>query len=326
MKIKRKPKGIRGCVWMEAIYAAVLIAFTVYMLLDTFVISKKIVVVDAAQSASASGSGTNDATNSVSGSGNDASAGESNASGTVNTTSTTYEDNNIKITLTDYRENDTDIHVADVTVSSAEYLKTAFAQSSYGKNVTETTSDIAENVNAILAINGDYYGAQERGYVIRNGVLYRSTAKSGNEDLVIYADGSFEIISEDDVTAEELLGNGAQNVLSFGPALVKDGAVSVTESEEVGKAMASNPRTAIGIIDENHYVFVVADGRTSDNEGLSLYELAEFMESLGVQTAYNLDGGGSSTMYFNGEIINQPTTNGRSIEERRVSDIVYIGY
>ena len=181
-------------------------------------------------------------------------------------------------------------------------------------------------MNAILAINGDYYGAQERGYVIRNGVLYRSTAKSGNEDLVIYADGSFEIISEDDITAEELLEKGAQNVLTFGPALVENGSVSVTEGEEVGKAMASNPRTAIGIIDENHYVFVVADGRTSENEGLSLYELAEFMESLGVQTAYNLDGGGSSTMYFNGEVVNQPTTNGHSIEERRVSDIVYIGY
>lgn len=316
----------KGCVWMEAIYGVVLVAFTVYMLLDTFVISKKIVVVDAAQSDSASGSDMTDAANAESSSGSNASAEKGNVSGTVNTTATTYEDDNIKITLTDYRENDTDIHVADVTVSSAEYLKTAFAQSAYGKNITETTSDIAESVNAILAINGDYYGAQERGYVIRNGVLYRSTAKSGNEDLVIYADGSFEIISEDDITAEELLDKRARNVLSFGPALVKDGAVSVTESEEVGKAMASNPRTAIGIIDENHYVFVVADGRTSDNEGLSLYELAEFMESLGVQTAYNLDGGGSSTMYFNGEIINQPTTSGHSIEERRVSDIVYIGY
>lgn len=290
--------------WIEIIYGIVLVAFTIYMLLDTFVLSEKVTVIDSAQTASVS----------------------QNTTGNNTKTSTTYEDDNIKITLTDYRENDTDIHVADVTVSSAAYLKTAFAQSAYGKNVTEKTSEIAENVNAILAINGDYYGAQERGYVIRNGVLYRSTAKSGNEDLVIYADGSFEIISEDDITAEELLEKGAQNVLTFGPALVENGSVSVTEGEEVGKAMASNPRTAIGIIDENHYVFVVADGRTSENEGLSLYELAEFMESLGVQTAYNLDGGGSSTMYFNGEVVNQPTTNGHSIEERRVSDIVYIGY
>ena len=311
-------------IWLEVIYVAVLIIFTIYMLLDTFVLSEKITVVDSAQTTSTSKHTTGGTVESSTGSGS--SSSDTDSTGNVSTTSTTYEDDNIKITLTDYRENNTDIHVADVTVSSAEYLKTAFAQSSYGKNVTEKTSEIAESVNAILAINGDYYGAQESGYVIRNGVIYRSTPKSGNEDLVIYEDGSFEIINEDDVTAEELLEKGAQNVLAFGPALVENGSVSVTEGEEVGKAMASNPRTAIGIIGENHYVFVVADGRTSENEGLSLHELAEFMESLGVQTAYNLDGGGSSAMYFNGEIVNQPTTNGRSIEERRVSDIVYIGY
>lgn len=297
----------------EGVYVIVLVIFTVYMLLDTFVITKKLAVVSN-QSRSVSSSSDSSVSNS------------SGKSGSVTKSSTAYEDDNIKIALIDYRENDTDIHMADVKVSSSEYLKTAFAQSSYGRNVTEKTSDIAESVNAILAINGDYYGAQESGYVIRNGVIYRETAKRGNEDLVIYGDGSFEIIDEDDITAEELLEKGAQNVLAFGPALVEDGSVSVTEDEEVGKAMASNPRTAIGIIDENHYVFVVADGRTSDNEGLSLYELAEFMESLGVQTAYNLDGGGSSTMYFNGQIINKPTTNGSSIKERSVSDIVYIGY
>ena len=297
----------------EGVNVIVLVIFTVYMLLDTFVITKKLAVVSN-QSRSVSSSSDSSVSNS------------SGKSGSVTKSSTAYEDDNIKIALIDYRENDTDIHMADVKVSSSEYLKTAFAQSSYGRNVTEKTSDIAESVNAILAINGDYYGAQESGYVIRNGVIYRETAKSGNEDLVIYGDGSFEIIDEDDITAEELLEKGAQNVLAFGPALVEDGSVSVTEDEEVGKAMASNPRTAIGIIDENHYVFVVADGRTSDNEGLSLYELAEFMESLGVQTAYNLDGGGSSTMYFNGQIINKPTTNGSSIKERSVSDIVYIGY
>ena len=297
----------------EGVYVIVLVIFTVYMLLDTFVITKRLAVVSN-QSRSVSSSSDSSVSNS------------SGKSGSVTKSSTAYEDDNIKIALIDYRENDTDIHMADVKVSSSEYLKTAFAQSSYGRNVTEKTSDIAESVNAILAINGDYYGAQESGYVIRNGVIYRETAKSGNEDLVIYGDGSFEIIDEDDITAEELLEKGAQNVLAFGPALVEDGSVSVTEDEEVGKAMASNPRTAIGIIDENHYVFVVADGRTSDNEGLSLYELAEFMESLGVQTAYNLDGGGSSTMYFNGQIINKPTTNGSSIKERSVSDIVYIGY
>ena len=192
--------------------------------------------------------------------------------------------------------------------------------------MTENTSEIAAENNAILAINGDYYGSRENGYVLRNGVLYRSTASDNQEDLVIYADGSFEIITETDISAEQLLSDGAQQILCFGPALVIGGELSVTEEEEVGKAKTSNPRTAIGIIDALHYVFVVSDGRTSESEGLSLYELAAFMQSLGADIAYNLDGGGSSTMYFNGEVVNNPTTNGRSIKERSVSDIVYIGY
>lgn len=102
--------------------------------------------------------------------------------------------------------------------------------------------------------------------------------------------------------------------------------IAVSDNEEVGKAMASNPRTALGVTEDGHYLFVVSDGRTSESEGLSLYEMAEFMQSLGAVTAYNLDGGGSSTMYFNGEVVNNPTTSGRSIKERSVSDIVYIGY
>lgn len=291
--------------WWRILCSILLIAFTTYVLADTFLISKVYTVVENETEKESSNEKNQEK---------------------AETTKTSYSDENIQIKVTEYRENDTTIHVADITLSSAEYLKTALAKGSYGRNVTEKTSEMAEDVNAILAINGDYYGAQESGYVIRDGVIYRDTKESGQEDLVIYEDGTMEIISEDDVTTEELLQKGAKEVLSFGPALVENSEVSVTENDEVGKAMASNPRTAIGVIDDLHYVFVVADGRTTESAGLSLLELAEFMTSLGVKTAYNLDGGGSSTMYFNGEILNNPTTNGKNIEERSVSDIVYIGY
>ena len=236
----------------------------------------------------------------------------------------TYEDENIKITLKEYSVNGTTVYAADVQLTSARYLRTALANNAYGKNVTDTTSNIAEDNNAVLAINGDYYGAQERGYVIRNGIVYRDTP--GKTDvLCIYADGSMGIADPSEVTARELADSGVWQAFSFGPVLVADGAVSIDPSAEVGKAMASNPRTAIGIIDDLHYLFVVADGRTAESEGLSLYELAQFMEQLGAETAYNLDGGGSSTMVFNGELVNMPTTNGRTIKERKVSDIVYVG-
>ena len=175
------------------------------------------------------------------------------------------------------RLDDTTVYIADVTLSSPEYLKTALAQNAYGKNVTETTSAIAARQSAILAINGDYYGSRERGYVLRNGTLYRSTAAADQEALVIFSDGSFAVIDEGSISADSLLQQGAMQVLSFGPALVADGEITVSQKDEVGKAMVSNPRTAIGVVAPLHYLFVVSDGRTSQSAGLSLYELAQLM-------------------------------------------------
>ena len=315
------------------LYGLLLVSFTLYVALDTFVITRVYSVLptdesggslnssEAGASVNSSGENTEETSETATEQSNVLQLTES-----VVVTENSYSDTNISITITEYREYDTTIYVADVCVSSAEYLQTAFAQNSFGQNITEKTSVIAESNNAILAINGDYYGSQRTGYVLKNGVLFRESASKDQEDLVIWPDGSFEIITEGDISVSQLLENGAIQVLSFGPALVMNGSVSVSESEEVGKAKASNPRTAIGIVDDLHYLLVVSDGRTDESEGLTLYQLAGFMQSLGADIVYNLDGGGSSTMYFNGEVINNPTTNGNSIKERSVSDIVYIGY
>lgn len=308
---------MKKCSWGIS-YGILLSAFTVYVLLDTFVLPRVYQTVPPGGSAAADEREGRDA-------GTRKPAPERYVS-PAGEASYIYTDEEISISITQCTENNTTVYVADIQLSSPEYLKTAFANASYGKNVTAKTSEIAAAERAILAINGDYYGAQEKGYVLRNGILYRDIAAGNREDLVIYGDGSFEIFAEESITAEALLSGGAVQVLSFGPALVTDGQISVTEREEVGKAMVSNPRTAIGFMGELHYVFVVSDGRTAQSQGLTLYELAKFMQGLGALTAYNLDGGGSSTMYFNGEVINKPTTNGRKVSERSVSDIVYIGY
>lgn len=253
----------------------------------------------------------------------------SGSSGSTSSSSTgtvigTYSDSKSKITVTQYRAYDSNIYVADVEVTDGTSILSAFAKNTYGRNITDTTSDMAEENNAVLAINGDYYGARQSGYVIRNGVVYRSQGSNG-EDMVISKDGSLSFISESDTTTDSLLQKQAWQVLSFGPVLVENGQVAVSENDEVGMAMASNPRTAIGTVAKNHYLFVVSDGRTSESAGLSLYELANFMKSLGATNVYNLDGGGSSTMVFQGEVVNNPTTNGNKISERAVSDILYIG-
>lgn len=288
-----------------SLFGLLLTASFSYSMLKTFVLSESITTVKA----------------------NTTSSSASTTASNVSTSDTSYSDDNISITLTEKTVRNTQVYIADITVSSAEYLKTALAQNTYGTNVTAKTSVTAANNNAILAVNGDYYGANSTGYVIRNGVVYRDTVRedSSNGDLAIYKDGSFKIIYEDEISADQLVKDGVVNLLAFGPSLVENGEIVVDTNSEVGQSMASNPRTAIGIIDENHYIIVVSDGRTSESQGLSLYELAEVMKSYGVKTAYNLDGGGSSTLYFNGQVINKPTTNG-NISERAVSDIVYIGY
>ena len=284
-------------------YGLLLTAFTLYILMDTFLIPRVYTQVDA--TAPTSPTLPNEE---------------------ITITENSYSDSNITITLTEYREYNTAIYVADIRIRDVEYLKTAFAKNSYGKNIKQKTSEMAEAQGAILAINGDYYGSRDKGYVLRNGQLYRDKGGSDREDLVIWPDGSFSIAYEKNTSADSLLAAGAWQVLSFGPALVKNGGISVDVDTEVGQATYSNPRTAIAVVDELHYLRVVSDGRTDRSDGLTLYQLAEFLQSLGATTAYNLDGGGSSTMYFNGRVVNEPVNHGSTVSERSVSDIVYIGY
>lgn len=218
--------------------------------------------------------------------------------------------------------------VADVQLSDSSQLRAALADNQFGRNITEDTSVIAEANDAVFAINGDYYGFRTDGIVIRNGILYRDEpARTG---LAIYKDGTMKVYDETATTGAELLAEGVWQTLSFGPALLEDGAVPAgIESVEVDtnfgnhSIQGSQPRTGIGIIDENHFVFIVVDGRSSGySKGVTMTEFAELFQSLGCTTAYNLDGGGSSTMYFQGRVVNNPL--GRN-QERGVSDILYIG-
>lgn len=260
-----------------------------------------------------------------------------------------YSDPDIYIDITTGRFEDyTDYYAADIRLRSLRYLKTALAKDTAGENYTEKTSEICLRHKGILAINGDTYGSQRNGYVIRNGVVIR-TAKNLSrrkpEDLAIYADGTFEVFNEKNVELETIAAKGAWQVFSFGPGLVSEGQKIIQKGEEVGTAASQNrnQRCAIGMISPLHYVFVVSDGRIKRSPGLSLYQMGMIMEEKHCYCAYNLDGGGSATMFFDdgtgnangmGELVNyctQQLVNGRDlpeappIGEREVSDIVYIG-
>ena len=266
-----------------------------------------------------------------------------------------YSDPDIYIDITTHRDeaDTTYYYVADVRIKSLRYFKTALAKDKFGENIEEKPSEICKKKKGILAINGDYYGAQEAGYVLRNGVPLRNTvsissggltARSNPEDLAIYGDGTFEIFNEKERTLEEIASKNAWQVFSFGPGLVKNGEIAISENYEVDSVVingASNKcqRTAIGIISPLHYCFVVNDGRSTESTGFTLYEMATIMKNLHCYQAYNLDGGGSSVMYLDdgtgnanhlGHLVNKPNQNyynagSPNPQQRGISDIVYFG-
>lgn len=235
-----------------------------------------------------------------------------------------YVDENIRINIETTRVSDTTVYLADVTIKSASLLKTAFANNVYGRNIIKKPSAMAAANNAILAINGDFYGYRNTGYVLRNGVVYRTVAGVA-DDLVIDKHGDFSIISEKTTSLAAMDTSQISQILSFGPALVQDWKIQVATNFEVQESMKSNPRTAIGQISPLHYLIVVSDGRTKESAGLSVYQVASILQEKGCSVGYNLDGGGSSALIFNGKLINKPI-NGNTVLEREVSDIVYFGY
>ncbi len=217
--------------------------------------------------------------------------------------------------------------VADVTVTDATIVRSAFAKDQFGQNIIEYPSVIAERVGAVLAINGDYYGFRDTGIVIRNGVAYRDAG--ARQGLAFGKDGSMTLFDETKTTAATLLADGVWNTLSFGPGLVDGGKVidgidqlEIDTNFGNHSIQGEQPRTAVGILGANHLAFVVVDGRSSGySRGMTLPELAQLFVDLGATTAYNLDGGGSSAMIFDGALVNNPLGRG---QERGTSDILYV--
>ncbi len=231
-----------------------------------------------------------------------------------------YVDADTEIHIERVQEGDYVYFAADVKLSDASQLRAGFAQGKYGKNYRAYTSKTAEDVGALLAVNGDYCGFRNDGIIIRNGILYRDKAQEKIQLLVIDKEGDLRIENERDVDADALIGAGVIHTYSFGPGLVIDGQPALPEKYWLSLS-AHEPRTAIGQLGPLHYLIVTVDGRRSGySDGVTLAELAQIFIDRGCKVAYNLDGGGSATMVMDGRVVNRVSGGG----ERSVSDIIYI--
>ena len=235
---------------------------------------------------------------------------------------TEYQDESMTVTIEAHQVGATTCHVARVKIADPSQLRSA---SAYGFNrpQTEMTNTIARRVKAVVAINGDYYSYTGKGYMIRQGKLYINKPYGDRDVLLIDDKGDFHI--EPKATAETLAKYetmGIVNSFNFGPGLVVDGVALAEYGHDFNSGDTYAQRSAIAQMKkgEMEYLLITCEGpMESKGGGMTMVGFAEFIASLGVETAYNLDGGNSASMYFNGKKVNAIGNK----DERRISDIIY---
>lgn len=228
-----------------------------------------------------------------------------------------YQSHDLNIQIKKIRQFDTNIAIAEVYTRDSGNFFSAFAHNKFGQAITELTTSMASDNGAILAISGDNYGGRTTGVIIRNGKLYRD--KPYEELMAIYGDGVMKTFTRDQIDTQKMLSDGVWQTYSFGPGLMEDGK-PIADFSDRTNVRRKNPRTAVGQIAPNHYIFLVTDGRTGDSSGLSMEELAQVFAEAGCTVAYNLDGGASSAMVFDGKLVNELLGG----SQRSLSDILYV--
>lgn len=230
---------------------------------------------------------------------------------TVVVTDNSYSSPDISISVTEETTANGRItyYLADIYVRDITCFQSALARGTYGSGYRDSISDMAALSNALLAINGDYYGNTNEGVVIRNGVIYRAN-RTNCDVCVLYYDGRMEVMPGSAFDMQQAINDGAWQAWTFGPALLDTDGSVLTSFASTGRIISANPRTAIGYYEPGHYCMVVVDGRGT-SAGITLPELSQLFYDLGCTAAYNLDGGNSSIMVWQDAVINDPSGGGR---------------
>lgn len=241
-----------------------------------------------------------------------------------------YEDETIRVRMEDREEDGVIWHLAFVEIASPTQLRTATAvPGKLTSSKTVKVSSMARYNNAVVALNGDNFVDQPKKttFEYRMGEKIRNKGNRTKDVLIIDGKGDFHFVLADgshsaeehtQLTRDTAEALGMVNAFTFGPALVVDGEIREVEGEYGYNPNGKEPRTAIGQLGTLSYVMVIAEGR-GESAGVTQPELAQFMLALGCEQAFNLDGGNSAEMVFNGTLYKGMPGG----EERSLSDIIY---
>ena len=235
-----------------------------------------------------------------------------------------FQTDDLRIAIRQDRFADATYYAADVWIRNIAHFSTAFGPGDFSKGTVKAQMplSIADEAGALLALSGDYCGVRRTGLVIRNGVLYRDSV---TEDVcVLYADGTMETYYRDTFDLDAAIMRGAYQSWSLGPKLIENGGLPASYDGAAGTLHSvldhRDPRAAIGYYEPGHYCLLVVDGRQGEySKGLTLTQLSELFLALGCTDAYNLDGGQTAAMVFDGMVVNRPYHDGRV-----VSDVICI--
>ena len=230
-----------------------------------------------------------------------------------------YEDPSLKVTIEAMREHETNILVARVKIADPSQIRTTMA-ARYGSTGGVLPDKLAKRVNAVLAVNGDFFNFNSTGYLVRQGKLYRNKTHTPSDILIIDDKGDFTIIVDPTEEKVQAFEGTIVNSFNFGPALVVDGEIIHTTKELNVGLEKETQRMGVAQVGPLEYLCVATEGPENEgSDGLTIPEFAQLMKDLGAVQAYNLDGGSSSAMMLGGEKINALSSR----KMRPICDLLY---
>ena len=218
------------------------------------------------------------------------------------------------------------VSFGEIKTADGSQIRRYIANNSYGSDVQLYASDMARDVNAVIALNGDFYAFRSIGVTVYQRQLYRNSGKSLDTcfitsagDLVFAHRG--ELQSDED-TRRFMAEHDVVFSLSFGPILIENGQLLSAESYgdyPIGELNRIYSRSGIGQLGERHYLIATLGEQGPYNTRAQLYTFATYLAAKGCESAYTLDGGQTAVMIFNGSTFNRVDWD----SERTMSDIVY---
>ena len=233
----------------------------------------------------------------------------------INDSHYTYKSSTLNIDLQRKTLHGIPYWLAVIQVADAGQVRSALSYGTYGGTRQTTSSAVSQN-GGVIGVNGSAFSYETGkpsplGMCIKNGVIYGNYYTSYSV-MAVKWDGTI-YTPEIGLLGDELLAQGVKDTYNFGPVLIKDG----VPQEPWAETAKYYPRTAVGMVTPGRYILLVTD--TGKYTGLNHWDLVDIFSSYGCTYAYNLDGGGSATLYYNGQVMNKLINN----YQRPCGDFLY---